>query len=86
MRLHHCKYHCKYRLISFNHFLFFCSFLNFWSVSKAQPVKLIYAYGKTDEIGYHQTRRGTKEVNLLNFRPRTASNSPDYFSITVENV
>ncbi|XP_041755299.1 DBH-like monooxygenase protein 2 homolog [Coregonus clupeaformis] len=30
------------------------------------PLKLIYAYGKTDDIGYHGKSRGTKEVNLLN--------------------
>uniref|UniRef100_H3DG29 Monooxygenase, DBH-like 1, like n=1 Tax=Tetraodon nigroviridis TaxID=99883 RepID=H3DG29_TETNG len=52
----------------------------------AQPVKLIYAYGTTDDIGYHGTRRGTKEVNLLNYSPRMASDSPDYFSVTVENI
>ncbi|CAB1322261.1 unnamed protein product [Coregonus sp. 'balchen'] len=38
-------------------------------------VKLIYAYGKTDDIGYHGKRRGTKEVNLLKFMPR--SRPPD---------
>lgn len=57
-----------------------------WSVSKAQPVKLIYAYGTTDDIGYHQSRRGTKEVNLLNYRARAASNTSDYFSVTMEKV
>lgn len=29
-------------------------------------MKLIYAYGKTDDIGYHGKSRGTKEVNLRN--------------------
>lgn len=49
-------------------------------------MKLIYAYGTTDDIGYHQSRRGTKEVNLLNYRARAASNTSDYFSVTMENV
>ncbi|KAK6306094.1 hypothetical protein J4Q44_G00230190 [Coregonus suidteri] len=33
---------------------------------KDSSLKLIYAYGKTDDIGYHGKSRGTKEVNLLN--------------------
>ncbi|XP_015227900.1 PREDICTED: DBH-like monooxygenase protein 2 homolog [Cyprinodon variegatus] len=51
-----------------------------------QPIKLIYAYGVTDDIGYHRSRRGTKEVNLLNYMPR--SNPPDakYFTLKVENI
>ncbi|KAM9840262.1 DBH-like monooxygenase protein 2 homolog [Aulostomus maculatus] len=52
----------------------------------AQPIKLIYAYGTTDEIGYHQTRRGTKEVNLLNYMPRTTSPDSKYLSASVEKV
>lgn len=69
-------------------FAFFSHFFEtFWSVLKAQPIKLIYAFGLTDDIGYHRTRRGTKEVNLLNYSPRmVASNSSDYFSVTVEKV
>ncbi|CAB1322262.1 unnamed protein product, partial [Coregonus sp. 'balchen'] len=41
--------------------------MTFWS-----PVKLIYAYGTTDDIGYHCKSRGTIEVNLLNFMPRSS--------------
>ncbi|KAM3603176.1 uncharacterized protein V6R79_017748 [Siganus canaliculatus] len=50
-----------------------------------KPVKLIYAYGQTDEIKYHRGLRGTKEVNLLNYMPRAAIPNPKYFSITVNN-
>ncbi|XP_029705011.1 DBH-like monooxygenase protein 2 homolog isoform X1 [Takifugu rubripes] len=54
---------------------------------RAQPVKLIYAFGLTDDIGYHRTHRGTREVNLLNYSPRAAaSNSSDHFSVTVEQI
>ncbi|XP_059212259.1 DBH-like monooxygenase protein 2 homolog [Centropristis striata] len=52
----------------------------------AQPIKLIYAYGITDDIGYHGARRGTKEINLLNYIPRTTPTSHNYFSATVNNV
>lgn len=53
---------------------------------QAKPIKLIYAYGLTDEITYHQVRRGTKEVNLLNYMPRTPFSNLNYFSATVDNV
>ncbi|XP_060771592.1 DBH-like monooxygenase protein 2 homolog [Neoarius graeffei] len=49
------------------------------------PVKLIYAYGKTDDIGYHNTLRGTKEVNLLNYMPRTSIPDSKYFDLTMTN-
>ncbi|XP_028998061.1 DBH-like monooxygenase protein 2 homolog [Betta splendens] len=49
----------------------------------AQPVKLIYAYGTTDDISYHGARRGTREINLLNYTPRTASSSSNYLDVTV---
>uniref|UniRef100_A0A3Q1EF73 Monooxygenase, DBH-like 1, like n=1 Tax=Acanthochromis polyacanthus TaxID=80966 RepID=A0A3Q1EF73_9TELE len=52
----------------------------------AQPIKLIYAYGTTDEINYHGSRRGTKEVNLLNYMPRTIPTDSNYLSAKVENV
>ncbi|XP_071335319.1 DBH-like monooxygenase protein 2 homolog [Trachinotus anak] len=52
----------------------------------AQPIKLIYAYGTTDEISYHSSLRGTMEVNLLNFRPRTSISNPNYLSATVNNI
>ncbi|KAM9798325.1 DBH-like monooxygenase protein 2 homolog [Neosynchiropus ocellatus] len=48
---------------------------------KAGPQKLIYAYGLTDMIGYHQARRGTKTVNLLSYKPQ--NDVPDSTSITV---
>ncbi|KAK3516685.1 hypothetical protein QTP70_022190 [Hemibagrus guttatus] len=49
------------------------------------PIKLIYAYGPTDDISYHQSRRGTKEVNLLNYMPRTSVSDSKYFEVTVTN-
>uniref|UniRef100_A0A673CC00 Monooxygenase, DBH-like 1, like n=1 Tax=Sphaeramia orbicularis TaxID=375764 RepID=A0A673CC00_9TELE len=52
----------------------------------AQPIKLIYAYGTTDKIEYHGTRRGTKEVNLLNYRYRSPLPSDKYLSATVDNI
>ncbi|XP_019953089.2 DBH-like monooxygenase protein 2 homolog [Paralichthys olivaceus] len=51
-----------------------------------QPIKLIYAYGTTDEVSYHNKRRGTKEVNLLNYMPRSSLPISSYISATVENV
>ncbi|XP_058469419.1 DBH-like monooxygenase protein 2 homolog isoform X1 [Solea solea] len=50
------------------------------------PIKLIYAYGNTDNIEYHNNRRGTKEVNLLNYMPRTVLSNPSYLSATVVNI
>ncbi|GAA6234297.1 DBH-like monooxygenase protein 2 homolog [Lates japonicus] len=52
----------------------------------AQPIKLIYAYGTTDEISYHSSRRGTMEVNLLNYMPRTSISNPTYLSASVDNI
>ncbi|XP_053470259.1 DBH-like monooxygenase protein 2 homolog [Ictalurus furcatus] len=49
------------------------------------PVKLIYAYDNTDVIGYHKTLRGTKEVNLLNYMPRTSIPDSKYFDMTMTN-
>ncbi|XP_036406203.1 DBH-like monooxygenase protein 2 homolog [Megalops cyprinoides] len=49
------------------------------------PIKLIYAFGLTDEIKYHSSRRGTKEVNLLKYSPRTSSTGGSYFDITANN-
>ncbi|KAG7264933.1 hypothetical protein CRUP_027124 [Coryphaenoides rupestris] len=51
----------------------------------AKPIKLIYAYGDTDEIEYHSTRRGTKEVNLLNYMPRVTPQHRDYIDVTMDN-
>lgn len=56
------------------------------SLSQAQPIKLIFAYGKTDEISYHGSRRGTKEVNLLNYMPKSIPTNSSYLSATVDNV
>ncbi|KAB5540062.1 hypothetical protein PHYPO_G00097030 [Pangasianodon hypophthalmus] len=50
------------------------------------PVKLIYAYGNTDDIGYHKTLRGTKEVNLLSYMPRTSIPDSKYFDLTMTNI
>ncbi|XP_076612797.1 DBH-like monooxygenase protein 2 homolog [Chaetodon auriga] len=52
----------------------------------AQPIKLIYAYGPTDDISYHQARRGTKEVNLLNYMTRTTLTNFSYLNATVDNI
>lgn len=49
------------------------------------PVKLIYAYGKTDNITYHRTSRGTKEVNLLKFMPKSMLPDSNYFDLTMTN-
>ncbi|KAG5279513.1 hypothetical protein AALO_G00078590 [Alosa alosa] len=49
------------------------------------PVKLIYAYGQTDQIGYHRQRRGTKEVNLLKYMPRSDPTQSQYFDMTMLN-
>ncbi|KAI3363745.1 hypothetical protein L3Q82_001359 [Scortum barcoo] len=52
----------------------------------AAPIKLIYAYGENDDISYHGARRGTKEVNLLKYQPRTISNNLKYFNATLDNI
>lgn len=49
-------------------------------------MKLIYAYGNTDDISYHKTLRGSKEVNLLNYMPRTRIPDSKYFDLTMTNV
>ncbi len=50
------------------------------------PMKLIYAYGQTDEIKYHSTQRGTKELNLLKYMPRVNPPNSKYFDMTMINV
>ncbi|KAM9435521.1 DBH-like monooxygenase protein 2 homolog [Clarias gariepinus] len=57
---------------------------NDYSITE-MPVKLIYAYGNTDNIDYHKTLRGTKEVNLLNYMPRTRVPDSKYFDMTMTN-
>ncbi|KAM3860959.1 DBH-like monooxygenase protein 2 homolog [Diretmus argenteus] len=52
----------------------------------ARPIKLIYAYGTTDEINYHDKRRGTKEVNLLKYMPRATLPGDTYFNVTMDNI
>ncbi|KAK0148100.1 DBH-like monooxygenase protein 2 [Merluccius polli] len=52
----------------------------------AKPIKLIYAYGETDTIEYHSSRRGTKEVNLLNHMPRVTLLDRKYFDITMNKT
>ncbi|KAL7888449.1 hypothetical protein AOLI_G00034230 [Acnodon oligacanthus] len=49
------------------------------------PVKLIYAYGETDNISFHGSHRGTKEVNLLKFMPRVRVPDSKYFDLTMTN-
>uniref|UniRef100_A0A671NDQ8 Monooxygenase, DBH-like 1, like n=1 Tax=Sinocyclocheilus anshuiensis TaxID=1608454 RepID=A0A671NDQ8_9TELE len=49
------------------------------------PMKLIYAYGQTDEIMYHSTRRGTKQLNLLKYMPRINPPNSNFFDITMVN-
>ncbi|KAI1897239.1 hypothetical protein AGOR_G00081260 [Albula goreensis] len=49
------------------------------------PIKLIYAFGWTDEIRYHSSRRGTKEINLLQYSPRTSPQSTTFFDIRANN-
>lgn len=51
-----------------------------------EPIKLIYAYGITDTIEYHKTRRGTKEVNLLNYMPKTFPPNSKYLMATMDKV
>ncbi|XP_057208977.1 DBH-like monooxygenase protein 2 homolog isoform X2 [Triplophysa rosa] len=49
------------------------------------PIKLIYAYGQTDDIKYHGTRRGTKEVNLLRYMPKVTPTDSKYFDMIMVN-
>ncbi|XP_030626622.1 DBH-like monooxygenase protein 2 homolog [Chanos chanos] len=49
------------------------------------PIKLIYAYGKDDDIGYHGSQRGTKEINLLNYMPSSTPSDSKYFDLTMTN-
>uniref|UniRef100_A0A672PSQ3 DBH-like monooxygenase protein 2 homolog n=2 Tax=Sinocyclocheilus grahami TaxID=75366 RepID=A0A672PSQ3_SINGR len=49
------------------------------------PMKLIYAYGQNDDITYHSTRRGTKELNLLKYMPRVNPPNSNFFDITMVN-
>uniref|UniRef100_A0A8C2H7N4 Monooxygenase, DBH-like 1, like n=1 Tax=Cyprinus carpio TaxID=7962 RepID=A0A8C2H7N4_CYPCA len=49
------------------------------------PMKLIYAYGQTDDITYHSNRRGTKELNLLKYMPRVNPPNSNFFDITMVN-
>ncbi|XP_071187214.1 DBH-like monooxygenase protein 2 homolog [Salvelinus alpinus] len=49
------------------------------------PVKLIYAYGKTDDIEYHSRTRETKEVNLLKFMPRSSPRNTNYLDFVMDH-
>ncbi|KAK9956808.1 hypothetical protein ABG768_014518 [Culter alburnus] len=49
------------------------------------PMKLIFAYGQSDDIRYHSNRRGTKEVNLLKYMPRVNPPNSKYFNMTMVN-
>uniref|UniRef100_A0A8C1KQA8 Monooxygenase, DBH-like 1, like n=1 Tax=Cyprinus carpio TaxID=7962 RepID=A0A8C1KQA8_CYPCA len=49
------------------------------------PMKLIYAYGQTDDIMYHSTQRGTKELSLLKYMPRVNPPNSMYFDMTMIN-
>ncbi|XP_042584940.1 DBH-like monooxygenase protein 2 homolog isoform X1 [Cyprinus carpio] len=48
-------------------------------------MKLIYAYGQTDDITYHSNRRGTKELNLLKYMPHVNPPNSSFFDITMVN-
>lgn len=71
---------------------FFCYFYFYYYfvvkplVQQAQSIKLIYAYGATDNIKYHGIFRGTKEVNLLNYMPKTVPPDARYLSVKVDKV
>ncbi|KAM6954075.1 DBH-like monooxygenase protein 2 homolog [Aplochiton taeniatus] len=52
----------------------------------ASPIKIIYAYGTTDEIKYHFNRRGTKVINLLRFMPKVSLPDSNYMNFTMNNV
>lgn len=58
----------------------------FLNLSQDQPIKLIYAYGLTDNITYHEGRRGTKELNLLNHRPMMDVTNFNYLNVTMDEV
>ncbi|XP_026125787.1 DBH-like monooxygenase protein 2 homolog [Carassius auratus] len=49
------------------------------------PMKLIYAYGQTDDITYHSSQRGTKELNLLKYMPHVNPSNRSFFDITMDN-
>ncbi|XP_050995492.1 DBH-like monooxygenase protein 2 homolog [Labeo rohita] len=49
------------------------------------PMKLIYAYGENDDITYHGTQRGTKELNLLKYMPQITPPNSNYFDVTMIN-
>ncbi|XP_043102167.1 DBH-like monooxygenase protein 2 homolog [Puntigrus tetrazona] len=49
------------------------------------PMKLIYAYGQTDDITYHSNQRGTKELNLLKYMPHVNPPNSSFFDITMVN-
>ncbi|XP_073708793.1 DBH-like monooxygenase protein 2 homolog [Garra rufa] len=49
------------------------------------PMKLIYAYGQTDDITYHSTQRGTKELNLLKYMPQVTPPNSNFFDVTMVN-
>ncbi|KAF4109774.1 DBH-like monooxygenase protein 2 homolog isoform X1 [Onychostoma macrolepis] len=49
------------------------------------PMKLIYAYGETDDITYHSNQRGTKVLNLLKYMPDVKPPNSSFFDITMVN-
>ncbi|XP_061098639.1 DBH-like monooxygenase protein 2 homolog [Conger conger] len=51
----------------------------------ASLINLIYAFGLTDEIENHASRRGTKKLNLLKYSPRTNPLSSNYFDLRASN-
>lgn len=55
-------------------------------LSQERPIKVIYAYGLMDELAYHEQRRGTRELNLLNYIPRSIPSTSSYFDMTIVNV
>ncbi|XP_077367206.1 DBH-like monooxygenase protein 2 homolog isoform X2 [Festucalex cinctus] len=51
-----------------------------------QATNLIYAYGPTDDIGYHGALAGTKQLNLLRFVSRDGAANGNYISATMGKV
>lgn len=63
-----------------------CHILKWPSPLQTQALTLIYAYGTTDEIGYHGVKRGAKELNLLNHVTRATVTNSNYLTATMDNV
>ncbi|XP_077443073.1 DBH-like monooxygenase protein 2 homolog isoform X2 [Stigmatopora argus] len=49
-----------------------------------QPIYVIYAYGLTDDIGFHYSLVGGKQLNLLGYGSKTIATNGDYSTATLE--